>query len=146
MEHLYLWVKAFHIIAFTAWMAGLFYLPRLYVYHVGAKPDSELSETLKIMERKLLRVIMNPAMIVTWALGIWLVVITGAGAPGAGGWIHAKIGLVLILSGFHGFLAATRKRFAQNQNTRSERFYRAINEVPTVILIAIVLLAVLKPF
>jgi putative membrane protein len=145
--NLYLTLKAFHIIAFTAWMAGLFYLPRLYVYHAEAKNGSELSETLKVMERKLLRAIMNPAMIVTFLLGIWLVIITGYGAPGSGsGWIHAKILLVLFLAGFHGACAKWRKDFERDSNQRSHTFYRWMNEVPTVLLIAIVFLVVLKPF
>jgi len=145
MEH-YLLIKSLHIIAFTSWMAGLFYLPRLFAYHANAPKGSELSETLKIMERRLLRIIMNPAMILTWGFGIWLVIITGYGAPDTGGWIHAKIVLVLAMSGVHGFLAATRKRFDRDANTRSARFYKILNEVPTVIFIIIVLLAVMKPF
>lgn len=145
--NLYFTIKALHIISFTAWMAGLFYLPRLYVYHADAPVGGELSETLKVMERKLLRFIMNPAMILTWAFGIWLVVITGYGAPGtASGWIHAKVGLVLILSAFHGMSAKWRKDFERDANTRSHRYYRWANEVPTVILVLIVFLAVLKPF
>ena len=144
--NLYLTLKAIHIISFTAWMAGLFYLPRLYVYHAEAKVGSELSETLKVMEHKLLRYIMNPAMILTFAIGIWLIVITGYGAPGSGAWIHAKLLLVLILAGFHGMCASWRKKFAADENTKSHRFYRWANEVPTLLLILVVFLAVLKPF
>lgn len=143
---LYFWLKALHIISFTAWMAGMFYLPRLFVYHADAKVGSELSETFKIMERRLLRIIMNPAMILTWIFGISLVIHTGAGAPGAGAWIHAKLALVLIMSGLHGFLAKCRKDFERDGNTRSAKFYRLLNEVPTVLLIGIVFLAVFKPF
>lgn len=136
-------LKALHIISFTAWMAGMFYLPRLFVYHVGAERGGELSETLKIMERKLLRYIINPAMILTFAFGIWLMMIT---EPWSGGWFHAKVTLVLLLAGFHGACARWRKDFAADANTKSEKFFRWANEVPTVLLILIVFLVVLKPF
>jgi putative membrane protein len=139
---LYLIVKSLHIISFTAWMAGLFYLPRLYIYHVRAARGGELSETLKVMERRLLRFIMNPAMFLTFGFGLWLIAMTGAD----GGWIHAKMLLVLLMAGFHGFCAVTRKKFERDQNLRSEKFFRIANEVPTVLLIGIVFLAVLKPF
>ena len=142
----YLLAKTLHIIAFTCWMAGMFYLPRLFVYHAQAKAGSEASETFKVMEHKLLRFIMNPAMIVTWVAGIWLVVITGHGAPGSGGWIHAKIALVLLLSGTHGMMAGMTKRFARDANTKTERYYRIFNEVPTLLFIGIVVMAVFKPF
>ncbi len=145
MAEIYLWVKSAHIVAFVAWMAALFYLPRLFVYHADAKIGSELSETLKVMERRLLRVIMNPAMILTWGFGIWLVVITGVGAPGGEQWIHVKIGFVLLLSLFHAFLARTRRIFDEDKNTHSAKFFRGINEIPTILLIIIVLLAVVKP-
>ncbi len=145
MEY-YLLIKALHIISFTSWMAGLFYLPRLFAYHAGAQKGGELSETLKVMERRLLRIIMNPAMIATWIFGVWLVILTGYGAPGTGGWIHAKIVLVLAMSALHGFLAASRKTFHRDANTRSPRFYKILNEVPTLLFIIIVLLAVTKPF
>ena len=146
MESLYLWVKALHIISFTAWMAGMFYLPRLYVYHADAPKGGELSETLKVMERKLLRIIMNPAMIFTWGFGIWLVILTGYGGPDTGGWMHAKFALVLAMSGLHGYLAATRKKFAADVNRKTAKHFRIINEIPTVLLLGIVLLVVLKPF
>jgi len=144
--NLYLTLKALHIISFTAWLAGLFYLPRLFVYHASAEQGSELSKTLMVMERKLLRYIMNPAMILTFIFGIWLVVITGVGAPGTGAWIHAKLGCVLLLAGFHGACAGWRKKFAADANVKSERYFRIANEVPTLLLIAIVFLAVFKPF
>ena len=144
--NLYLTLKAIHIISFTAWMGGLLYLPRLFVYHANAEVGSDLSETLKVMEHKLLRYIMNPAMIFTFALGIWLVVITGYGAPGSGGWIHAKVLCVLLLAGFHGVCSSWRKKFAADVNTKNDKFFRWANEVPTVLLIIIVFLAVLKPF
>lgn len=146
MSDAYLWLKAFHIISFTAWMAGMFYLPRLFVYHAEAKPGSETSELFKIMERRLLRIIMNPAMIATWIFGIALVIHTGAGAPGSGMWIHAKLLLVLGMSGLHGFLASARKKFEKDENTRPAKFYRILNEVPTAIFVCIVLLVVFKPF
>jgi putative membrane protein len=142
----YLLAKSLHIISFTAWMAGMFYLPRLMAYHAGVAAQSPESALFKIMERRLLKAIMTPAMIATWGFGIWLVVITGFGGPGTGGWIHAKIVLVLALSGLHGFFSACRKKFDRDENTRSPRFYKIINEVVTVIFVAIVLLVVLKPF
>ncbi len=144
--NLYYLIKSLHIISFTAWMAGLFYLPRLFVYHVSAAKGGELSEALKIMEHRLLRYIMNPAMIATFIFGIWLVVITGIGGPGTGGWIHVKILLVLLLASFHGACSAWRKRFATDANEKSEKFFRIANEVPTLALIAIVFLAIFKPF
>jgi putative membrane protein len=139
----YPWLKALHIISMVAWMAGLFYLPRLYVYHAASLPGSDQSETFKIMERRLLRIIMNPAMILTFLFGGLLLSVPGTLQQG---WIHTKLGLVLVLAGFHGALAVWRKDFAADRNHRPARFYRMINEVPTLLLIAIVLLAVLKPF
>lgn len=143
VETYYLWIKAFHVIAMTAWMAGMFYLPRLYVYHAESGTGSPQSETFKVMERRLLRAIMNPAMIVTLLLGGLL-----AGMPGTfqQGWLHVKLLLVLCLVGFHGALAVWRKDFEHGRNRRSGKFYRVMNEVPTVLLIVIVILAVVKPF
>lgn len=138
----YMWLKALHIIAVISWMAGMLYLPRLYVYHAGVEPGSEMSETFKIMERKLLRYIINPAMIVSLALGIWLITYIGM----QHGWLHAKITLLVGMFAFHGFLARWRKAFERDQNVHSAKFYRFMNEVPTVLMIGIVLLAVLKPF
>jgi putative membrane protein len=140
----YLLAEALHIISVIAWMSGIFYLPRLYVYHADAAKGSELSETLKVMERKLLRYIMNPAMILTLIFGLWLAVTTEAWATG--GWFHMKMTLVFFMFGFHGACAKWRKDFANDTNTRSAKFYRIMNEVPTVLMIGIVLLAVLKPF
>ena len=137
-------VKALHIISVISWMAGLFYLPRLYAYHANAKKGGELSETLKIMERRLLRIIMNPAMILTFTFGIWLIILNPALMQS--GWLHAKLFLVLCLAGLHGFLAVTRKVFERDENTKSSRFYKLANEIPTAAMIAIVLLVVLKPF
>lgn len=143
---LYLYVKAFHIIAMVAWMAGMFYLPRLYVYHVGADTGSQLSETLKIMENRLLRVIINPAMILTWLLGLILIFGFDVIDLSQSGWLHAKILLVVLLTVFHILLARWRKDFAADRNTRSERFYRIANEIPTLLLVLIVILVVVKPF
>jgi len=145
MNEPYLWVKALHIISVISWMAGMLYLPRLFVYHVDAKPGGELSETLKIMERRLLRFIINPAMIATWIFGIWLVTILGWEALKHEGWFHAKFTLVLLLSGYHGFLARWRKQFERGTNTHSAKFYRVMNEVPTLLMIGIVILVVVRP-
>ena len=140
----YLVVKSLHIIAFTAWMAGMFYLPRLFVYHCQVAPLSEASEKFKVMERKLLRIIINPAMMVTWILGgLMLYAMPDYLSQG---WFHVKFLLVFILSGFHGFLARWRKDFMRDQNKHSERFYRWMNEIPTVLLVGIVFMVVLKPF
>ena len=140
---LYLWLKAFHVIAIIAWMAGMLYLPRLFVYHSETQKGSIQSDTFKIMERRLLKAIINPAMIVAWALGLYLV---WDGGWYASGWLHAKVLLVLILSGFHGFLSRLVKDFAADRNTRPARFYRMINEVPTLLMIGIVILVIVKPF
>jgi protoporphyrinogen IX oxidase len=138
-----LWIKAFHIIAVIAWMAGMLYLPRLFVYHCGAEPGSRQSETFKIMERRLLRVIINPAMIATWLSGLWLAWSAGLFAAG---WLHAKLLLVVVLSGIHGLYARCLRDFARDANQRSEKFYRILNELPTVLMIGIVILVVVKPF
>jgi putative membrane protein len=139
----YQWIKAFHIISVIAWMAGMLYLPRLFVYHCGAAPGSETSETFKVMERRLLRGIMNPAMILTWVFGLTLLYITEAWREP---WMMTKFALVVAMSGLHHLLALWRKDFAVDRNKRPARFYRIVNEVPTVLLIAIVILVVTKPF
>jgi putative membrane protein len=145
---MYGWIKAFHIISVIAWMAGMLYLPRLFVYHCAAEKGSVQSETFKVMERRLLRGIINPAMIATYVFGVWLAwLIADSRYPGyLPGWLWAKIVLVLMLSGVHGMLARWCKDFATDNNHHSQRFYRLINEVPTVLMIVIVLLVVLKPF
>lgn len=140
----YLWVKALHIIAVISWMAGMLYLPRLYVYHVGAKKGSDLSETLKVMERRLLRFIINPAMIASFLLGglmLWA-------NPDLfhQPWMHAKLTAIILMTVIHGLLARWRKQFARDENTHSEKFYRWWNEAPTVLMIIIVIMAVAKPF
>jgi putative membrane protein len=144
----YEWIKAFHIIAVIAWMAGMLYLPRLFVYHCAAEKGSVQSETFKLMERRLLRGIINPAMILAIVLGLWLAWLGPDSRYGwfASGWLQAKIALVLGLSAVHGLFARWVKAFAADNNRHSQRFYRFINEVPTVLMIAIVLLVVLKPF
>ena len=145
---MYGWIKAFHIIAVIAWMAGMLYLPRLFVYHCAAEKGSAQSETFKIMERRLLRAIINPAMIATWLLGLWLAWHGPDSRYGwfASGWLLAKLVLVLALSALQGFFARWVKDFADDRNRHSEKFYRIINEVPTVVMIGIVILAVVKPF
>jgi len=139
----YLWVKAFHLIAVIMWMAGMLYLPRLFVYHCQTAPGSAESERFKAMERKLLRVIINPAMIATWLLGLTLVAATRADQQH---WFQLKFLLVLVMSGIHGFYAASVKRFARDANTHPQRFWRILNEVPALLIVAIVILAVVKPF
>jgi protoporphyrinogen IX oxidase len=138
----YLWFKAFHIIAIIAWMAGMLYLPRLFIYHCGAEPGSKQSETFKVMEQRLLWISINPAMIVSWVLGLWLAF---DGGFFASGWLHAKLALVLALSGMHGLFVRWSRDFAAVRNRHSEKFYRIINEIPTLLMIGIVLLVVLKP-
>lgn len=141
----YLWARALHTISFIAWMAGLLYLPRLYVYHCQQVVGSEASETFKTMERRLLRAIMNPAMIATFVFGGILIWYLGSDAWTMG-WLHAKLTLVVAMAAMHGVMAKWRKDFAADRNRHSETFYRVMNEVPTVLMIVIVILAVLKPF
>ena len=140
---MYEWIKALHVIAVIAWMAGMLYLPRLFVYHSVAEAGSKQSETFKLMEHRLLKAIINPAMAVTWLAGLYL---AWAGHWFSAGWLHGKLLLVIAMSGMHGFLGRCVKDFAADRNTRSQRFYRAINEVPTVLMIGIVILVVVKPF
>lgn len=141
----YLWVKALHVISVIAWMAGLLYLPRLFVYHTQATVGSPESQTFKVMERKLLRLIMNPAMIASWVFGLWLIVLLGSSAMTAG-WLHGKLALVILLSVAHGFMARWRKDFERDTNRHTERFFRTVNEVPTLLMIGIVILVIVKPF
>jgi protoporphyrinogen IX oxidase len=140
---MYEWIKALHVIAVISWMAGMLYLPRLFVYHCEAETSSKQSETFKVMERRLLRAIINPAMIVTWLAGIYLV---WAGTWYRAPWFHAKLLLVLVMSGVHGFFARWVKAFAADRNLHSQKFYRIINELPTVLMIGIVVLVIVKPF
>jgi len=139
----YEWIKALHIIAVIAWMAGMLYLPRLFVYHCEAEIGSKQSETFKVMERRLMRAIINPAMIVTWLAGLYL---AWSGHWFSSGWLHGKLALVILLSGVHGFVSRCRKDFEADRNRRSQKFFRIINELPTVLMIGIVILVVVKPF
>ena len=142
---LYPWTKALHIIALISWMAGMLYLPRLYVYHCEVAPGSEASERFKVMERRLLKQIVNPAMIATWVFGILLVLTPGL-INWSWGWWHVKLASVLALSAFHGMLSRWRRDFAEDRNGRSQRFYRIMNEVPTVLMVVIVVMVVVRPF
>jgi protoporphyrinogen IX oxidase len=139
----YEWLKAFHIISVIAWMAGMLYLPRLFVYHCVAERGSVQSETFKMMERRLLRAIINPAMIASWIFGLWL---AWLGAWTWATWFQAKLALVIVMSGVHGMLARHVRDFGADQNRHSQKYYRIINEIPTILMIVIVLLVVLKPF
>src|ERR1700716_1204974 len=140
---MYEWIKALHVIAVISWMAGMLYLTRLFVYHCNAEAGSQQSETFKIMERRLLKAIINPAMIVTWLAGLYL---AWSAHWYVSGWFQAKFILVLLLSGIHGFFSRCVNDFAADRNTRSQKFYRIINEVPTALMILIVVLVVVKPF
>jgi protoporphyrinogen IX oxidase len=142
----YDWIKALHVIAIIAWMAALLYLPRLFVYHTAVARGSEASETFKVMERRLLKAIMTPAMIVSWLAALYLIWSNGMEWFRVSGWLHAKLTLVLILSGVHGWFAGMVRAFAEDRNQRPQRFYRIINEVPTLLMIAIVILVIVKPF
>lgn len=139
----YDWIKALHVVAVISWMAGMLYLPRLFVYHCAVAVGSETSETFKVMERKLLRLIINPAMLVTWVAGLWMAWINFGFH---GGWLHAKLAAVLGLSAVHGYLAKAVADFARDEGRRDHRFWRFMNEVPTLLMIVIVILVVVKPF
>jgi len=142
-SHLALWLKALHVIAVIAWMAGMLYLPRLFVYHCEAEAGSKQSETFKVMERRLLRAIINPAMIATWVLGLWLAYDQ---ALFKAGWLHGKLALVLALTALNGLFSRWVRDFAADRNSHSQKFYRIINEVPAVLMIGIVILVIVKPF
>jgi putative membrane protein len=143
MEAWALWIKALHVLAVISWMAGLLYLPRLFVNHVGVTPGSEASEVFKGMERRLLKGIMNPAMIVTWITGLYVAYVFGYFRDP---WLHAKLTLVVIMSAFHGYLVGRVRAFNEDRNTHSSRFYRFLNEFPTLLMIGIVILVTVKPF
>lgn len=143
---IYPWSKALHIISMVAWMAGLFYLPRLFVYHAERGTPDDTTETFKAMERRLLRAIMNPAMIATWTFGLMLALTPGIVDWRSDGWFHVKLTAVALLTWFHHWLARRRKEFARDANTRSGRVYRAMNELPTLLLIVIVIMVVVRPF
>lgn len=138
------WVKALHVISVIAWMAGMLYLPRLFVYHAVAEKGSAQSETFKVMERRLLKGIINPAMIATYIFGFWMVF--GGWVDIGAGWLHLKLAMVLLLTACHGVLAKYTRLFAQDQNTKPQKFFRMLNEVPTVLMIIIVIAVVVKPF
>ncbi|NNU79094.1 protoporphyrinogen oxidase HemJ [Halovulum dunhuangense] len=144
---LYPWLKAFHIMAVIAWMAGLFYLPRLFVHHAErAAPGSEMAETFVMMEQKLLRLIMNPSMIASWVLGVLLILSLGLGTVMSEGWFHVKLTAVIAMTVFHMWCARHRRLFAEGGATLSGRRYRIMNEVPTLLMIVIVIMVVVKPF
>jgi putative membrane protein len=144
MSNYYEWIKAFHVIAMTSWMAGMFYLPRLYAYHAEVKIGSDQDKIFQTMERRLLKIIINPAMIITIILGGMLAYIYGFLALGK--WFHLKMLAVILLTVIHGFLAKWRKDFVKGQNKKSAKFYKIINELPVVVFIAIVILVIVKPF
>lgn len=140
---MYVWIKALHVIAVISWMAGMLYLPRLFVYHCEAEQGSKQSETFKVMERRLLKAIINPAMTIAWLLGLYL---AWTGHWFSATWLQAKLFLVLVLSGVHGLFSRWVRAFAADRNPHSQNFYRVINEVPTVLMIGIVILVIVKPF
>ncbi|MEQ9529753.1 MAG: protoporphyrinogen oxidase HemJ [Parvibaculaceae bacterium] len=140
----YLWIKALHIISVIFWMAGMAYLPRLFVYHADAAPGSDKSETFKVMERRLLRGIVNPAMIATFVFGLLMLALNPA--LFSDHWMQAKLVLIVVMAGLHGMFSRWRKDFERDENTKDARFYRIVNEAPPLLVIFIVLLAVAKPF
>jgi putative membrane protein len=140
---MYLWIKALHVVAVISWMAALLYLPRLFVYHCGVGKGSAQSELFKVMERRLLKAIMTPAMVVSWVAGLWLAVEAGFFRAG---WFHGKLALLVLLSGIHGWLAVLVRQFAEDRNERPARYFRVLNEAPTLLMIGIVILVIVKPF
>jgi protoporphyrinogen IX oxidase len=140
----YLWIKAVHLIAVIAWMAGMMYLPRLFIYHHKAEKGGEAERYFVQMERRLLKGIINPAMIAVWVLGILMLIANPALLSGT--WLHIKLVLVVVMSAIHGFYAASRRKFEAGERPRSERFWRVTNEAPFILLIAIVILVIVKPF
>ena len=141
----YPWVKALHLISAIAWMAGMLYLPRLFVYHCDVAPGTAESERFKVMEGRLLRLIVNPAMVATWSFGLLLVATPGV-IDWHAGWWHVKLLCVILMSAVHGILSARRRAFLQDRNTRSQRYYRVLNEVPTLLMIVIVVMVIVRPF
>jgi putative membrane protein len=142
---LYPWIKSFHVISMVAWMAATLYLPRLFVYHCEVARGSAESERFKVMEYKLFKVIMNPAMIATWCFGLLLVATPGV-VDWHAGWWHVKLAMVILMSGFHGASSKWRRDFMEDRNRKSQRFYRMANEVPTVLMIVIIIMVIVKPF
>lgn len=141
----YLWIKSFHVISMVAWMAGLLYLPRLFVYHTQAARGSVESERFKVMERKLLKGIVIPAMLATWAFGVLLVLVPGI-VDWHAGWWHTKLTSVILMAGFTGVASKWRRQFMEDRNQRSARYYRVANELPAVLLVIIVIMVIVKPF
>ena len=141
----YEWLRALHILAVISWMAGMLYLPRLFVYHADCEAGSDMSETFKIMERRLLKFIMTPAMAVSWILGLAMLYANPGMLEGAG-WMHAKLLLVVLMSGAHGVLSKHVRKFVRDENEKSAKYFRILNEVPTVLMIGIVIFAVVQPF
>ena len=142
----YPWILSLHIVSVISWMAGMFYLPRLFVYHAETAPvGSEQSEIFKVMERKLIRAIINPAMMATWIFGLCLVFTPGI-IDWSSIWPWVKSAMVIGMSAFHGWLSARRKEFERDENTRSGRTYRLSNEIPTVLMLVIVFMVIPKPF
>ena len=142
-ERAYPWIKAVHVVAIISWMAGLLYLPRLFIYHCDAEKGSVQSETFKVMERRLLTIIMTPAMVIAWVLGLWL---AWTGNHLAQPWFLAKLAAVLALSAVHGYFSASVRAFNEDRNAKPPRHWRMVNEIPTVLMIAIVVLVIVKPF
>lgn len=140
---MYEWIKALHVLAIISWMAGLLYLPRLFVYHSTAAKGSDSSETFKVMERRLLKAIMTPAMIVAWITGLYIAWLVDYFRSG---WFHGKLLLVIVMSAVHGLLAVHVKRFARDENLKASRYFRILNEVPTLLMVGIVILVIVKPF
>jgi len=143
---MYLVLKSLHLIAVISWMAGMLYLPRLYVYHAEAKPGGEASEMLKVMERRLLRLIINPAMVATWVFGLWIATLYGWQNLAHAGWFHVKFLMVILMQVCHVCLARWRRDFAADRNKHTAKFYRIVNEVPTLLLVIIVFMVIVKPF
>jgi putative membrane protein len=144
LSDFYPWIKSFHVISLIAWMAGIFYLPRLFVYHCGVPRGSEQSERFKVMEYRLMKQIMTPAMIATWLFGILLVLTPGV-IDWTAGWWHVKLTCVILMSGFHGAASRWRKDFMNDANRKPEKFFRIANEVPTVLMVVIVIMVIVKP-
>ena len=143
MQDYYLWFKALHVVTIISWMVGMLYLPRLMVYHAAIGPNTPQSETFKVMERRLYRGILTPAMLATWATGLW---VAYQGNWFGAHWLHGKLLLVVLMTGVHGVLGANVRRFANDANAKSATYFRVVNEVPTVLLIGIVILVIVKPF
>lgn len=141
----YPWTKALHVISMVAWMAGMFYLPRLFVYHCELAPGSAESERFKVMEWRLMKQIINPAMIATWLFGTMLALTPGV-IDWSSGWWHVKFAAVILMAGFHGAMSKWRRMFMDDKNTKSHKFYRVANEVPTVLLMIIVIMVIVRPF